>query len=244
MWIISFPPDLLLWSLVLRFAELLSNLLCIRGSLGGSGVSVRTFSFVIHHGRFQDSLCDDVMPRCILPFKRCRMRVPPVVRRSTFRGSRCARVFFLAAMIAASLVGCAGAKQPASMVLYDRDLSAGIDAAEANSFREEISVGPGEKRVPVEIAWTTKRDETERLRVAHLKVSRIDDAEGVVIDPVRHSAIPDCGMKVEEEYSLKYETAVVSLSYKTGIFFETYSFNGGVAAVQGNGEFVDLTRMQ
>ncbi|MGE8227853.1 MAG: hypothetical protein ACN6RK_18900 [Stenotrophomonas sp.] len=151
---------------------------------------------------------------------------------------------FLAAMIAAFLVGCAGAKQPANMLLYDRDLSGGIDAGEVKSYREEISVGPEEKRVPVEIAWTTKRDEAGCLRVAHLKVSRLGGAESVVIDPVRHSAIPDCGLKVESEDSFKYETVVVSLTYKTTIFFKTYRFNGGVAAVQGNGEFVDLARMQ
>gem|GEM_PF-3856667 len=51
-------------------------------------------------------------------------------------------------------------------------------------------------------------------------------------------------MKFESEDSVKYETVVVSLTYQTRLFLKTYRFNGGVAAVQGNGEFVDLARLQ
>lgn len=154
------------------------------------------------------------------------------------------RYSLVAALTAVLLVGCAGAKQPASMVLYDADLNGAAGSGEAKSYREEIEVGPEERRVPIEIAWTTKTDEAGCLRVAHLKVSRLGGAEGVVIDPVRHSAIPDCGMKFDSEDPLKYETVVISLTYQTRIFLKTYRFNGGVAAVQGNGEFVDLARVQ
>lgn len=51
-------------------------------------------------------------------------------------------------------------------------------------------------------------------------------------------------MKFDVEDPVKYETVVISLAYKTNIFLKTYRFNGGVAAVQGNGEFVDLARVQ
>lgn len=154
------------------------------------------------------------------------------------------RYSLVAALTAALLVGCVGAKQSAKMILYDADLNGGPVAGEAKSYSEQIEVGPEEKRVPVEIAWTTKTDESGCLRLAHLKVSRLGGAESVVIGPVRHSAIPDCGMKFESEDSVKYETVVVSLTYQTRLFLKTYRFNGGVAAVQGNGEFVDLARLQ
>ena len=49
---------------------------------------------------------------------------------------------FLAASTAVLLVGCAGAKQSASMVLYDADLNGGTGVGEAKSYREEIEVGP------------------------------------------------------------------------------------------------------
>jgi len=151
---------------------------------------------------------------------------------------------FFAASTAVLLVGCAGAKQSASMVLYDADLNGSTGVGEAKSYREEIEIGPEERRVPVEIAWSTQKDDSGCMRVSHLKVSRLGGAESVAIDPVRHSAIPDCGMKFDAEDPVKYETVVISLAYKTNIFLKTYRFNGGVAAVQGNGEFVDLARVQ
>lgn len=150
----------------------------------------------------------------------------------------------MAAVMAALLLGCAGSKQPASMVLYDVDLNRSGRAGEAKSYREEIEIGPEGKDVPVEIAWTTKPDEAGCLRLAHLKVSRFGGAESTVIGPVRHSAIPDCGMRFGAEDTVRYETMVISLTYQTKIFFKTYKFNGGVASIQGNGDFVDLARVQ
>lgn len=135
------------------------------------------------------------------------------------------------------IVGCEGRQQDQNATLYDAHIEIDASDSSENTFSGSVKVGPEDKRVPIHITWSTKADSTGCLRISQVKVSRQGGDPGTVITEVKHSAIPDCGMKWESVDTTRYQTAIIQLRYESTKLLKTYTFSGSVASILGNGEF-------
>jgi hypothetical protein len=141
------------------------------------------------------------------------------------------------AMAATLLVGCAGQQQAPNVTLYEVKIPTDVPSSPENSFTNSLEVGPEGRRVPIQITWSAQSDSTGCLKISQVKVSRQGGDPNTVISAVKHFTIPDCGMKFESEDITRYQVVVVQLHYEARKLIKTYTFDGGVASILGNGEF-------
>lgn len=138
------------------------------------------------------------------------------------------------------LAGCVDQEQVPDATLYEVKIPFDAPGAQEQSFTGNLEIGPEGKRVPVHIAWTAKLDSTGCLRISHIKVSRQGGDPSTVISDVKHSANPNCGIKFESEDTRRYQTVLIQLHYEARKLIKTYTFDGSVASILGNGEFTPL----
>lgn len=143
----------------------------------------------------------------------------------------------VSALATMTLVGCVGEQQEPKASLYEVMIPTDAPNSPEKSYTGNLEIGPDGKRVPIQITWTAKADKTGCLRISQVKVSRQGGDPGTVISAVKHTSIPDCGMKWESENKTRYQTAIIQLHYESKKLIKTYEFDGGVASILGNGEF-------
>lgn len=144
----------------------------------------------------------------------------------------------LIALLAFVQSGYGKDNQESQSSLYEVQVSPNVSELPNSKYVGNVSVGPKGKKVSVRITWSTGKDESGCLRIVNLKVARMGGDSSMVISGVRHAVIPECMMKFDSPDSTRYQMAFVSLDYVTKVRLKTYSFSGGVASIQGNGEFI------
>lgn len=138
------------------------------------------------------------------------------------------------------LIGCENHYQDAISTLYEQQITPDISESPEANYLGELTLGPPGDSVPVRIIWTAGRDAMGCIKIINLKVERTGGNTDLVIDPVTHNIIQNCGAETKSTDETKFQTIVIKLQYKTSKGFSDYSFKGAVASIQGNGKFTDL----
>lgn len=144
----------------------------------------------------------------------------------------------LIALLAFAQAGYGKDKQETPSTLYEVQVSPNVTELPNSEHVGNVSVGPKGKKVSIRVTWSAGKDDSGCLRIVNLKVARMGGDPSMVISGVRHAVIPECMMKFDSPDSTRYQMAFVSLDYVTKVLLKTYSFSGGIASIQGNGEFI------
>ena len=142
------------------------------------------------------------------------------------------------------LTGCGQEKQETNLVLYEKPASEtvpGLTVIPDIEYTAEISVGPESKKVPLSITWTVAQDQSNCFRVADFKVARTGGEQTVVISDISHAAM-DCGIKWDSPDTTRFEMILIKLKCNARTGLQSYSFEGVVISIHGNGE--SLARIQ
>jgi hypothetical protein len=141
-------------------------------------------------------------------------------------------------LIALLQVGCSQMKQDAQSTLYETRVSSDVSEFPNAKYVGQVSVGPEGKTVPVRVTWSAGQDKEGCLRIVNLKVERTGGDPSVVIDDVKHVVLPDCAMRFDSPDTRRFQSAIINLHYETRNGLKAVSFNGRIASIQGNGEFI------
>jgi hypothetical protein len=144
------------------------------------------------------------------------------------------------AILAILLVGCVEKEQDPNAILYEVQISIDTTDSSEKIFNGSMNIGPEGKQVPIQVTWGAKADTTGCLRISHIKIVRHGGDPGTVISKVEHAIIPDCAMKFESEDTTRFQTAIIKLHYEARKFIKTYIFDGSIASILGNGEFIQI----
>lgn len=131
------------------------------------------------------------------------------------------------------LTGCSGETQEPQAVLLEWQ-SPNVTPLPDNLYSESVEVGPEGKMVPLDIRWSSGRDEDSCLRIAEIEVVRTGGDPSVVVSDVDHSFMP-CGMEWEAADTTRFETALIKLSYETRAGMRSYQYDGTLATIRGDG---------
>lgn len=145
----------------------------------------------------------------------------------------------IAAILAVPLLstGCSSVNQPPNAILYETRISVDSASGPEKTFTGQTSIGPEGNLVSVQVVWSAIPDSSGCLKISYVKVARLGGDPTMVISGVKHSSIPQCMMKFESPDTTRYQTAFINAHYETRRFIKTYSFDGSIASILGNGEF-------
>lgn len=142
---------------------------------------------------------------------------------------------FIAVLFSA---GCSFTTQDPNATLYETRIPVDSPVGAEKVFSMQMLIGPTEKQVPVQIVWSAIQDSAGCFKISHIKFSRVGGDASMVISDVRHSTIPQCMMKFESEDKTRFQAIVINAHYETRILIKSYDFDGSIATIRGNGEFI------
>jgi hypothetical protein len=142
----------------------------------------------------------------------------------------------LTCVVAVFLCAACSGRQDPQMVLYEAETSdRAVTPDPALAFSGTFTTGVEGRQVPLRVRWTAGRDAAGCLRIATVRVERTGGDPRLHISNVRQDAT-QCGMEWESDDTTRFETALISLDYRTRKGIRTYDFSGHVANISGTGQ--------
>jgi len=133
---------------------------------------------------------------------------------------------------------CNGETQDPEMSLYSARVSnSQLVPVQGLPYSNRLIIGPEGKPVLLQVRWTVGRDQSNCLRIDSLHVERKGGDPGVIISNVKHGTVP-CGSEFESEDTTHFETAVISLDYRTSKGSKAGNFRGNIVNVTGTGDMI------
>lgn len=98
-----------------------------------------------------------------------------------------------------------------------------------------------ELKMPMKITWVTAKDPSGCLRVATMRLEKVQKKNAFEFEDIQISQLP-CAVKSDSNDSAQFETVVIFGKFRTFVGDKEYNYDNSILNISGSGELTNMTR--